>query len=245
MYTMYMKLAITIIYTLSLVLASESALTRGNCIIINNSTGNDNFSCFQSPVTPCKTLSYVTDTLNNTFLSNKEVVLQGDHSISHTLTVSNVNGLTIRGSKETTSTIYCKPPSNSSNVGSGLVFVSVTNLSVHNVTFKGCGTLQYSTTFRDGEYSKYRSAVYILNCTNIHFEKSNFHRSIGRALSLHDVDGHVEIENSEFLENSVPYEEQIDLFGGGSIYIEFTYCTPGYQNCSYTKQIQQEQCVCD
>ena len=241
MYAMYVEIATAIACTLSLISASRAAPTGENCvnsqcIFINDSTGYDSLSCLlQSSASPCKTLSFVFDTLNSNSLSNREIVLQGDHYISHTLTASNVSGLTIRGGNETTSTIYCKPPTNSSDIGSGLIFVSVTDLTVHSVTFKGCGTLQYSTTFRDGEYSKYRSAVYIFNSTNIHFDESSFHKNVGRALSLHDVDGHVIIENSEFLENSVPYEEQVNLFGGGGIYIEFTYCALGYQNCSYTQ----------
>ena len=235
---MYLVLAPSIVCILSLISAAGPAtgetFSCTDCIIVNNSTGNNNPSCFPSnttSTTPCKTLSYVLGLIK--FVSNREVVLQGDHYISCTLTVSDVNGLTIRGSDVTKSTIYCRPPNSSNDTGSGLVFESLSNLSVFNVIFEGCGTLQYSTTLRDGVNVRYRSAVYILNCTNIHFSQSTFFKSVGRGLSLHDVGGRIDITNCNLSNNMVPEEEKMYLFGGGGLYIEFTYCTPGYPNCNY------------
>ena len=233
---MNIKLAVTIACILSLISACWSARRESNCtdciIIINNETGDDNPSCLQinaTSITPCKTLSYV---LNHTFLSNRDVVLQGDHYVNRTLTVSDVDGLTLRGSDGTNYFIYCMPPNSSADKGSGLVFESLSNVVVLNVIFEGCGTLQYSTTLRNGVNVEYRSAVYIINSTNISFSDAGFHKSVGRGLSLHDVTGYVEINNTNCLENKVPEVEQMILFGGGGIYIEFTHCTPGYPNCN-------------
>ena len=103
------------------------------------------------------------------------------------------------------------------------------------MVFEGCGTIQYSTTLRNDANVKYRSAVYILNCTNIHLNESSFHKSVGRGLSLHDVGGLIEIKNSE---NMVPEKENMTLFGGGRIYIEFTWL-PKLQ--IHRKHTQQEQ----
>ena len=240
---MYAEISTTIACILCLILAGVSAQTGENCtdcIIVNNSTGDDN-SCILSnatSTTPCKTLSFVLDLINSTSLSNrdiKEVVLQGVHYINDTLTVSNVDGLTIRGSDEMNSTIYCRPLNSSTDTGSGLVFGSVSNLRVFNVIFEGCGTLQYSTTLRNHVNVKYRSAVYILKSTNVLFRDSSFSRSVGRGLSLYDVGGFVEIKHSKFFNNMVPKDEQMIYFSGGGIYIEFTYCTPGYPNCNYTE----------
>ena len=178
------------------------------------------------------TLSYV---LSNTSLTNKEVVLQGDHWINHTLTVSNVDDLTIRSKYNTKSTIYCRQPLSTNDMGAGLVFVSVSNLSISNITFNSCGTLQFSTTIRNGINVKYRSAVYIINSTNINFTNTDYQRSVGRGLSLHDVGGFVEIKNCVFLENRVLGREVTFLFGGGGLYIEFTYCAPGHTTCNQTE----------
>ena len=211
---------------------SSSPLVTGDCtdcIIINSETGNDTRSCMESSttsITPCKTISYV---LTKGSLNNREIVLERDHQINQTLTISHVNGLTIRGNG---STINCIIPTTQNDTGSGLVFESVSNLKVLNVTFEDCGTLQYSTTLRDYENVKYRSAVYIINSTNIHFSESVFLRSIGRGLSLYDVDGTVVITKTNCFQNMLRINQQNERFGGGGIYIEFTYCSPGFPHCS-------------
>ena len=177
---MNIVIALTLTCTLSLISANVSAREDSSYIIlINSTTGDDNASCLQSNSTPCKTLSYAIDFINITSLSNSDVILQGDHYINRTLTVSDVDGLTLRGSK---STIHCLPPARSIDTGSGLLFISVSNLHVSNVIFEGCGTLQYSTTLRNNSNVKYRSAVYIINSTNISFSESSFHRSVGKGL---------------------------------------------------------------
>ena len=196
------------------------------CITVSSEDGKDNLSCLQRNVySPhkCKSLGYA---LSNS-LSDLEVVLQGDQWINETLSVSNTTGLTIRGEA---STIKCSCP-HSAEDGCGIVFINVSRLIVSEINFEGCGTLQYSTTVRNYVSVKYRSAVYIINSTDIHFSETTFHRNIGKALSMHDVDGVVVIRKSVFTENMVPPEEETLLFGGGSIYIEFTYCSPGYFQC--------------
>ena len=236
--------AIALASTLSLISAGGSA--RGpsncvNCIIINSTTGENVSSCFNSnSTTPCKNLSYVLHTIPNMSLSDREVILQGDHYINQTLTIADVERLTIRGSDFKSSTIHCMPPNSSNDTGSGLVFVSISNLTVSNVRFKGCGTLQNSTMLRNFSIIKYRSAVYILNCTNVHFIETTFHRSVGRGLSLYDDNGYVLIKNTTFVENMVPKEEQDRLIGGGGLYIEFTYCTPDYPNCNFTENLRNK-----
>ena len=65
---------------------------------------------------------------------------------------------------------------------------------------------------------KYRSAVYIINSTNISFSESSFHKGVGRGLSLHDNVGHIEIMNSTFVETKISNEDKTILFGGGGIY---------------------------
>ena len=211
MYIVERVVAIT--FTVSLISAVRKVSNCTDCITINDTV----------------TLRFV---LNETSLSNRELVLQGDHLINHMLTISDVNNLTIRSSDNTNSTIHCRIPLSVSDTGSGLVFDSVSNLGILNVIFEGCGTLQLSTTIRNGVNVKYRSAVYIINSTNINFIHSGFIRNVGRGLSLHDVGGLVEINNCMFTENKVPAGEAMFLFGGGGLYVEFTHCTPGQTTCN-------------
>ena len=58
-----------------------------------------------------------------------------------------------------------------------------------NVNYIGCGTLQYGTVMKNNAHLKFRSAIYIINSTNIYFTGSSFYESLGRGLSMYDVDG--------------------------------------------------------
>ena len=106
-------IALTTAYTLSMisitVLAAVEPLPNcTNCIIVSWRRGNDSSCLVQntSSISPCKTIRHIFQQRNDS-LNNKEVVLLGDHWITQTLTVSQVNGLTIRGNG---STIYCREP---------------------------------------------------------------------------------------------------------------------------------------
>ena len=241
---MYVKTVVTV-FTLSLGLLTVSVQARGgedcmNCIFIDVSSGADSPSCLThgNTATPCQTLGYVLDLENSVHLNSTDIVLQGGHYIDRTLTVSNVDKLTIRSSGETPSTINCRSPNTSQDEGAGLKFVDVSNLHLDKITVEGCGTLQFSTTLRDRANAKYRSAVYILNSTNISIDVCCFSGSKGRGMSLHDTGGDINIINSSFTDNAVPEQERKDLFGGGGLYIEYTYCTPGIPNCNYTHNMR-------
>ena len=222
--------AIIAVWALIFSISTVSACT--DCVVVDSSTGQDNVSCLQNGTTSrfhCKTLGYVLS--NAASLNDTEIVLFGDQSLTQTLTVVRVEGLTIRGGGKTSSIIKCAVLSADLNdLGSGLLIKFAKKVKVINVIFESCGTLQFSTTIRDYRNVKYRSAVYIINSTDIQFIGTGFYRSIGRGISMHDVDGNVEILNSLFNDNMVLSNDTL-AFGGGSIYIEFTYCSPGYSTC--------------
>lgn len=148
--------------------------------------------------------------------------------------MSGVEGLTIRSSDSTSVSIYCRIPSSLNDKGSGLMFLSVSNITITNLILKSCGILhyytplQYYTAIRNDTVQKYRSAVYIVNSTNINFRLVTFYRSVGRGLSLYDVDGRVQITQCKFVANAVLEEEKKQIFGGGGLSIQFTQCPPSY-----------------
>ena len=213
--------------------STSGASEYQNCIHVNGVRGIDGPSCLNT-TTPCQTLWYV---FAQTHLENTSIILQGSHQLSSTLTAEDIANLTIRGTGEAHSTIYCSPSRSTKEEGPGFKFVSVTNLHIINVTLEGCGTLQFSTTVRNGANAKYRSAMYILNSTNIVIEACSFQMSRGKALSFHDTGGQIRIVDSSFVRSVVPDEERKYLFGGGGIYIEYTYCTPGELNCNLTHNV--------
>ena len=197
---MYTVTTIIIACILCLFFAGGSVGVHSNYIIIDSESGDDSPSCLQSNITSCKSLSYVLSHISN----NTEIILERDYLLEHTLKVTGINGLTISGNN---TSIQCI--NSSMDTGSGLVIESVTNLRVLNLVFKDCGTLNYSTILNNGVNVKYRSAIYIVNSTNITFKGSGFHRNMGRGLTLHNVDGYVNIERGKFLDNRVPKEESI------------------------------------
>ena len=142
-----------------------------------------------------------------------------------------MENLTIRGGSKTDCVLKCVPSSDSNKLGSGLLIISAVKLRIFNVVFEGCGSSQFSTIIRNYEVLKYYSAVYIINSTDIQLIATRFYRNTGRALSMHDVNGQVEISSSTFVENEAFLNDESALFGGGSIYIEFTYCSPGNTRC--------------
>lgn len=216
---MPVRIDVLVACTLSLILGCTAI---GHITI--SATGRDYRPCLESNLTsttPCKTLAYV---LHHASLNSTEIVLQGDHHLNHTLIVKHVDGITIRSSGNRTSTINCRLPSTNNDTGSGVVFEFVSNLTIINVIFEKCGTLQRGKNHVNGTVLN-RSALYIINSTNIHFIKSTFHRNVGRGLSMHNVYGHVKIYQCHFVENEILNDEKYVIIGGGGILLELTTCS--------------------
>lgn len=193
-------------------------------------TGIDTPSCMNNKTHPCRSLEYAFRELKNTntTFQHEFMLRNGLHGLHHTLKVSNMSRLSIRGERETHPTVYCKL---TSDVGSGFKYLNVSNVNIVNLKFEGCGTKQLSTTFRNKRSAEFSSAMYFLNSTNVYIDSCEFHKSRGKALSLYDTGGQIRITNSVFTENTVPEAEQSLMFGGGAILIEYTYCSPGQYKC--------------
>ena len=179
--------------------AAESSDCR-DCVCVNLNTGQDTPECLHnlsSSPSPCKTLSYVFS--NSSYLDHRDIVLEGDQLLNHTIRVSGVEGLIIQGRGNT---IRCSGLLNSEGAGTGgIVFESVSSLKVINIVFEGCGVLHQNTD--NTTNFKHRSAVYVTNSTDIELSGTTFNRSSGRGLSLHGVGGRVEVSRSCFVENTV------------------------------------------
>ena len=231
-----MKLLVTLLQ-LAVATAVVSTSEETNSTFISGRTGIDHSSCINNRTGPCQSLEYAFLQLKHlgTTASPHEFILQGDdHFLNSTLTISDIDGLTIIGTGETQTTVYCIPPNSVTDEGSGFKFVSVSNLRIVNLSLEECGTLQLSTTLRGDVSAKFRSAMYFLNCTHVHLDVCKFHKSRGKALSFYDTSGIISISNSVFTTNIVPEGERQHLFGGGAILIEYTFCTPGQQSCNST-----------
>ena len=133
-------------------------------------------------------------------------------------------------------TISCLSPNTSTGSRVGLAFIAVEDLTLANLTFQYCGALYNSTTAHSetsGSTLSFRSSIYILNCTDVNILTISVRHSKGNGLAFFDTNGTVNIENSTFEENRVPELEVLIYPGGGGVYVEFTYCTPGHYKCNW------------
>ena len=207
-------------------------------IHVNNENGSDTEECLisSSMFSPCATLQYAVSGLGN---STQILLSGGTHGIDHTINISALYNISLSGmsadhpglASDSESTVYCQNGSNA-----GLKFVDVSDLHISKLVFVNCGSPSASTTHGENfeTMAQFRIAVLVLNSTDIYIESTAFVDNRGVGLALFDTAGHVSILNSDFTGNSVPQEEKLhDYSGGGGLYIEHTYCSPGLLNCNY------------
>ena len=192
---------------------------------MSNNTGVNSDACLSDQDTPCKTLDFALEHLNR---SNTEIILlPGFQILAETNRVSNLENISIvaNGSMEET-VINC------TDLGAGMEFVHVRNLVIKGLWIRNCGSLQRSTSIENEKsgFYKFRSAVYVLNCTSVSVFDCNFVHNYGLGMVIFDTNGTVNISNSRFINNSVPLYEESDYPGGGGLYIEHSICSPSNDN---------------
>ena len=198
-------------------------------IYVDPQLGHDSASCHTNG-SVCATLGYAVLGLTN---STKIILVNALHSINKTINFYHKKNVIL--STEAPSLeippvkILC---SNSSNAG--LKFVHSQNVHMVGIRVENCGSLVQSTTRVNGtSMALFRAGVYVINSTNITIESCSFASNRGIGLVFFDTNGHIQIMNSNFIANSVPKEERSTYIGGGGLYIEYTYCTPGMIACDY------------
>ena len=209
----------------------SSQLSHDHIIYVDNENGSNTEGCLinSGMFSPCATLQHAVSGLRNL---TQILFSPGSHSIDQTINISALHSISLAGmnTDSGSTTVYCE---NSSNAG--LKFVEVSDLRISKLVFVNCGSLSASTT-RGEDFemmAKFRIAVFILNSTDVYIESTTFINNRGVGLALFDTNGHVYVLNSDFTSNSVPQEEKLHKYsGGGGLYIEHTYCTPGLVKCN-------------
>ena len=198
-------------------------------IYVSPQKGQDSESCLTGGgvTNACATLGYAVSQSSD---FTKVVLANMVHTVNATITITDVNGLTLTGTSSN-SIVHCLQDANA-----GLNFVRISNLIMSRIEFQNCGSLSQSTSrVNQTTMALFRVAVYVMNTTNASFESTNFVNNRGVGLALFDVDGYVSVLDSNFRGNSVPEEEKLVYNGGGGLYIEHTYCTPGLLDCDYQR----------
>ena len=158
------------------------------------------------------------------------IVESGSYALNVSFTFSNFTK--IRLSSNGTAEIKCPPNVNGSyNFDTGLAFIGARKLTIQHLNITGCGMKHMSSVFF-GKHIVLRSALFILNSTNLLISNINVFDNNGAGLLIYDTNGMVNITDSLFTGNKLKEVENTKyLAGGGGIYIEYTNCTPGVVAC--------------
>ena len=209
--------------------AIRCVMSETLAIYVSPQKGQDSENCLTGGgvTNACATLGYAVSQSSD---FTKVVLANMVHTVNATITITDVNGLTLTGTSSN-SIVHCLQDANA-----GLNFVRISNLIMSRIEFQNCGSLSQSTSrVNQTTMALFRVAVYVMNTTNASFESTNFVNNRGVGLALFDVDGYVSVLDSNFRGNSVPEEEKLVYNGGGGLYIEHTYCTPGLLDCDYQR----------
>jgi hypothetical protein len=126
----------------------------------------------------------------------------------------------------------------------GFVFREVSNLTLANLTFFNCSSLQNSTTTRDSEpgnlsFIEFSSALYIESCSDIHVERTTVTSSNAVGLAMFNNYGTNTFRNAMFCYNShPPATSGSSGYGGGGVLLEFSFCRPGDLSCNNSDPVE-------
>ena len=201
-------------------------------VYVDVENGHDSDECLTSNSIndSCATLQHALTGLAN---STQILLLGGTYHLDDTINITNVHSISLAGSVNNGTVVTTVECLNGS--GAGLKFVGVSDLLVSNIMFVNCGSLSVSTTRTEDfkSMAQFRTAVYILNSTDVTVDSVVFIGSRGVGLALFDTNGRISVLRSNFTRNSVPEEEKSVYNGGGGLYFEHTYCSPGKLSCNF------------
>ena len=210
-------------------LLSTTTEASGGIQCITNNVNSSNTSC------NCDNhwkLDALSDLLNN---SNTTVMFcDSFFELEQSIEVDGKVKISLRGLEGGGTTIECEE-------GIGLSFTSLTDITISNLTFTGCGEV-FDSTSLDFTTNKstvnFLVSIYIYNCTNVTIERVNVVDSRGTGIAIFDTDGLVNVQDSTFNNNG---RNDSIISGGGGVYVEFTFCPPGIIDDSCTHYQKKNQ----
>ena len=190
-------------------------------VYVDSSDGINEPGCLVNSSLRCKTLDYAVINITN---STEVILLSENNTLTTAVDITHFDNISIVGNQS--STVQCSYQ----DEGVGLYFASGRNLRISNIQLVQCGSPRLST---DRQYVEMWTALYILNTTDLVLESCKFTQSKGTAIVLYDINGIVTIIDSTFDLNSIQFDNRTRTSpGGGGLYIEHTYCTPGLFSCN-------------
>ena len=200
-----------------------SARSQHNTITVNPVNCSD-LDCSNCSCTVCQlsiALFYLQECGNNTEIN----IVQGTYNLSNSSLIyfSWFNNIAIRGKGQ----VHLECDS-----GIGLTFVYCSNVTLQDITLLYCGKEQNSTSLRFNEastisYIQFNVSLYILYCNSIQLIAVKIISSNGTGMQMYGTVGTNIFKNCNFVEN----KNSNGGPGGGGLYIEFPFCSPGDMHC--------------
>ena len=183
---------------------------------------------------------------NSTCYHHVNVIFEpGYHVLNETFKITDLGYITFSTINNKPVTITCNKIYKNDKSDSGIAFIKVNNLTIEYLNIIGCGMKHISTSqFKVGEFVMFKSVLLIQNSTDVTIKHVNISDSNGIGLSIVDTNGTVNIIDSVFSNNKIPSpEKNINVTGGGGVYIEFTKCSPGVTNCNTADNLYNKNSV--
>ena len=207
---------------------------------VNAQSGSNSPACLEEDCSrPCLSLEYLVDSLHGPVHTGVKIVIEGPAlEISAPVSFIGFQDVALVGNSSSV-TVTCTPRNGEEMTDAGLTFVAIKNLSIADLTFERCGSLHNSTsanTTSGNSTLRFKSAIYVLNCTDVSIADVTVRNSCGTGLAFFDTNGTVIVSHSVFEANSASHPDP----GGGGVYVEFSYCTPGtYGTCTHSPHDNQ------
>ena len=173
----------------------------------------------------------LTESLREAFKYNKSVQLQLSEGCfvvtsNDLVTFSGWSDFAIVGKGIDLSTIICED-------GIGLTFLSSMRIMFGNVSIKGCGRVQNSTSknFSISEHLSFLQfwvGMHFLSCGDITMDRVNVFNTNGVGVVMYNCNGTNTFNSSIF---KINFRENDVLSRSGNVAVEFSYCQPGDTNC--------------
>ena len=191
---------------------------HANAFIVVEHNNTNKIVCNQT--NPCNLQSALLEITSG----SKLIISAGDNytlSYDDVMTMYGMDSIVIVGEGSDNTVITC-------DSNAGIAFISMSNITIANLTLKECGAWRNSTTQNGTENFtfKFRCGLYFLDCSDVIMYDVIVTDSPGTGVMMYDTLGTVTIANSQFIRNRVPIDDVDNIPGGGGVYIEFSYCKP-------------------
>lgn len=197
-----------------------------------SSTGEDAETCGGSVQSPCQSLNYATITNDSNIIINGTITVD---SVVKFIALTNLifsplNDATVAILQCTTNGTTIE-----GDIESGLIFESCYNISLTNIHIIQCSVNHQLSS--EGDLYSYQAGIMMNHTTNIYIDSVSISDSIGTGLLLFNSGGNIEITDSIFSDNYLPYNwsnvtDSNFVHGGAGLVILISACDLMDKNCT-------------